>query len=88
LKQGQFSPVPVEKQVCILFAGGNGYLDDVAVEDVRRFEAEFSHYLDNNKADLLKAIREEKQISDSTKETLKAALTEFKTRFQSGAKKA
>jgi F-type H+-transporting ATPase subunit alpha len=88
LKQGQFSPVPVEKQVCILFAGGNGYLDDVAVEDVRRFEAEFSHYLDNSKADLLKAIREEKQISDASKETLKAALTEFKGRFQSGAKKA
>jgi F-type H+-transporting ATPase subunit alpha len=88
LKQGQFSPVPVEKQVCILFAGGNGYLDDVAVEDVRRFEAEFSQYLDNNKTDLLTAIREEKQISDASKATLKAALTEFKGRFQSGAKKA
>jgi F-type H+-transporting ATPase subunit alpha len=88
LKQGQFSPVPVEKQVCILFAGGNGYLDDVAVEDVRRFEAEFSQYLDNNKADVLTAIREEKQISDKTKTDLKAALTDFKSRFQSGAKKA
>jgi F-type H+-transporting ATPase subunit alpha len=88
LKQGQYSPVPVEKQVCILFAGGNGYVDDVAVEDVRRFESEFSHYLDNNKADILTAIREEKQISDKTKEALKAALTEFKGRFQSGKKKA
>jgi len=88
LKQGQFSPVPVEKQVCILFAGGNGYLDDIAVEDVRRFEAEFSQYLDNNKAEILTAIREEKQISDKTKTDLKSALTEFKGRFQSGAKKA
>ena len=88
LKQGPYSPVPVEKQVCILFAGGNGYVDDVAVEDVRRFESEFSHYLDNNKADILTAIREEKQISDKTKEALKAALTEFKGRFQSGKKKA
>jgi F-type H+-transporting ATPase subunit alpha len=88
LKQGQYSPVPVEKQVCILFAGGNGYIDDVAVEDVRRFESEFSHYLDNNKADILTAIREEKQISDKTKDALKAALTEFKGRFQSGKKKA
>jgi len=88
LKQGQYSPVPVEKQVCILFAGGGGYLDDVAVEDVRRFESEFSHYLDNNKADLLTAIREQKQLTDEIKNNLKAALTEFKGRFQSGAKKA
>ena len=88
LKQGQYSPVPVEKQVAILFAGGNGYLDDVAVEDVRRFEAEFMKYLDNNKADLLTAIREKKELNDGIKNDLKAALTEFKGRFQSGAKKA
>jgi F-type H+-transporting ATPase subunit alpha len=88
LKQGQYSPVPVEKQVCILFAGGNGYLDDVAVTDVRRFESEFSHYLDNNQADVLTAIRDEKQISDDTKAKLKAALTEFKGRFQGSSKKA
>ncbi len=41
LKQGPYSPVPVEKQVAIIFAGGNGFLDDIKVEDVRRFEAEF-----------------------------------------------
>jgi F-type H+-transporting ATPase subunit alpha len=88
LKQGQYSPVPVEKQVCILFAGGNGYLDDVAVEDVRRFEAEFSHYLDNKKADLLTAIRDQKQLTDEIKNNLKGALTDFKSRFQGSAKKA
>jgi F-type H+-transporting ATPase subunit alpha len=88
LKQGQFSPVPVEKQVCILFAGGQGYLDDVAVEDVRHFEAEFSHFLDNNKADLLTAIREKKELNDEIKDQLRDALTEFKKRFQSGEKKA
>jgi F-type H+-transporting ATPase subunit alpha len=88
LKQGQYSPVPVEKQVTVLFAGGNGYLDDVAVEDVRRFEAEFLNYMDNNKTDLLTAIREKKELNDGIKTDLKAALTEFKGRFQSGAKKA
>ena len=88
LKQGQFSPVPVEKQVCILFAGGNGYLDDVAVEDVRRFEAEFNQYLDNSKADLLAAIRDQKAISDDVKKQLKDSLTDFKSRFQGSAKKA
>jgi F-type H+-transporting ATPase subunit alpha len=88
LKQGQYSPVPVEKQVAILFAGGNGYLDDVRVEDVRRFEAEFSKFLDTSKADLLTAIREKKELKDDIKGQLKAALDEFKGRFQSGEKKA
>jgi F-type H+-transporting ATPase subunit alpha len=58
------------------------------VEDVRRFEAEFSHFMDNNKADLLKAIREKKELNDEVKNQLKAALIEFKGRFQSSAKKA
>src|SRR4051812_19050962 len=64
LKQGPYSPVPVEKQVAIIFAGGNGYLDDVKVEDVRRFEAEFMRYLDNNKAGLLDGIREKRELND------------------------
>jgi F-type H+-transporting ATPase subunit alpha len=86
LKQGQYSPVPVEKQVAILFAGGNGYLDDVRVEDVRRFEAEFMKYLDSSQTDLLTAIREKKELSDEVKAKLKAALTEFKGRFTSSLK--
>src|SRR5207245_11440325 len=53
LKQGQFSPLPVEKQVAIIFAGSNGFLDDIAVEDVRRFEAELNQFLDNAKPDVL-----------------------------------
>ncbi len=88
LKQGQYSPVPVEKQVCILYAGGNGFVDDIAVEDVRRFESEFSTYLDNSKTDLLKSIRDQKQLTDDIKSQLNAALKEFKGRFQTSAKKA
>ncbi len=78
LKQGQYSPIPVEKQVAILFAGGNGYLDDVAVEDIRRFEAELYQFLDNAKPEVLQAIREKGALSDDIKNQLKGALKEFK----------
>jgi F-type H+-transporting ATPase subunit alpha len=78
LKQGQYSPIPVEKQVAIIFAGGNGYLDDVAVEDVRRFEAELYQFLDNSKPEVLQAIREKRELNDEIKQQLKNALKEFK----------
>jgi F-type H+-transporting ATPase subunit alpha len=83
LKQGPYSPVPVEKQVAIIFAGGNGYLDDIKVEDIRRFEAEFMKYLDNNKASLLDGIREKRELNDDLKAQLKTALNEFKGQFKS-----
>ncbi len=86
LKQGQFSPIPVEKQVAIIFAGSNGFLDDVPVEDIRRFEAELYQFMDNNKADVLQAIREKRELNDDIKGKLKAALTEFKGTFSSGIK--
>jgi F-type H+/Na+-transporting ATPase subunit alpha len=82
LKQGQYSPVPVEKQVMIIFAGTNGYLDDLRVEDVRRFEAELYKFLDNSKPDLLNAIREKRELTDEIKKQVKEALKEFKERFQ------
>jgi F-type H+/Na+-transporting ATPase subunit alpha len=84
LKQNQYSPIPVEKQVAIIFAGGNGYLDDVAVEEIRRFEAELYQFLDNGKPDLLAAIREKRELNDEIKQQLKDALKEFKEqRFRS-----
>jgi F-type H+-transporting ATPase subunit alpha len=83
LKQGQYSPVPVEKQVAIIFAGSNGFLDDVQVEDIRRFEAELNKYLDNSKPEVLQAIREKRQLDDDVKGKLTSALQEFKSRFQS-----
>ncbi len=86
LKQGPFSPVPVEKQVAILFAGNNKFLDDVPVEDIRRFESELNQYLDNSKPEVLQAIREKKQLDDDVKGQLSAALTEFKGRFSSSIK--
>jgi F-type H+-transporting ATPase subunit alpha len=81
LKQGPYSPIPVEKQVAIIFACGNGYLDDMKLEDIRRFEGELYHYLDNSKSDLLQAIREKRELNDDIKSQLKAAIEEAKTRF-------
>jgi F-type H+-transporting ATPase subunit alpha len=78
LKQGQYSPIPVEKQVAIIFAGGNGFLDDVAVEDIRRFEAELYQFLDNSKPEVLQLIREKRELTDEIKQQLKDALKEFK----------
>ncbi len=86
LKQGQFSPLPVEKQVAIIFAGGNGYLDDIPVEDVRRFEAELYKYLDNSRPEILPGIRDKKQIDDDLKGKLNDALKTFKGQFTSSLK--
>ncbi len=83
LKQPPYSPIPVEKQVSILFAGANGYLDDMPVENIRRFETELYSFLDNSKPDVLDAIREKKELNDDIKGRLKSALDEFKQRFQS-----
>jgi F-type H+/Na+-transporting ATPase subunit alpha len=86
LKQGPYSPVPVEKQVAIIFAGGQGLLDDVAVEDIRRFEAEMNQFLDSSRPEVLKTIREKKELKDDTKEQLKNAILEFKKQFSAGKK--
>jgi F-type H+/Na+-transporting ATPase subunit alpha len=81
LKQPPYSPIPVEKQVAIIFAGGQGFLDDLRVEDIRRFEAELYQYLDNKKSDLLANIREKKELKDDIKKDLSNAITEFKKEF-------
>ena len=81
LKQPPYSPIPVEKQVAILFAGANGYLDDIEVEAIRRFEVELYRYLDNSKPELLEAIREKKELNDDIKTQLHRALKEFKQRL-------
>ncbi len=86
LKQGPFSPVPVEKQVAIIFAGNNGFLDDVPVEDIRRFEAEMNQFFDNSKPQVLNSIREKRELNDDIKRQLTDALQEFKGRFSSSIK--
>ncbi|MEO8662218.1 MAG: F0F1 ATP synthase subunit alpha [Bryobacteraceae bacterium] len=81
LKQGQFQPVPVEKQISILFAATNGFLDDIAVEMCRPFEAELYRYLENAYPAILTDIREKKQFDDDLKSRMNAVLKEFKERF-------
>ncbi|HSB16696.1 MAG TPA: F0F1 ATP synthase subunit alpha [Bryobacteraceae bacterium] len=81
LKQGQYKPLPVEKQILIIFAGTNAYLDDLPVEDVRRFEEELYRFADNAHPGVLKQIREKKAIDDALREEMHALLKEFKERF-------
>jgi F-type H+-transporting ATPase subunit alpha len=81
LKQGQFSPVPVEKQVLIIYAGTNGFLDDVAVDQCRRFEDEFMRFVENLHPGLLSGIREKKALDDDLKNQIATAIGEFKKRF-------
>ncbi|GAA3947882.1 F0F1 ATP synthase subunit alpha [Actinomadura viridis] len=82
LKQPQGSPFPVEKQVVSVWAGTSGELDDVPVEDIRRFENEFLDYVERNEGGLLTSIRESGALSDDGLTTLKDAITEFKKGFE------
>ncbi len=77
LKQGQFQPLPVEEQVVSIFSGVKGYLDAIRVEDVNRFEAKFLSEIRAKGADILAAIRNDKQITSATEEKLKAFLDGF-----------
>ena len=82
LKQKQYRPLSVEKQVAILYAGTNGYLDDLPIHTIARFEEEFYAYLDSKELALLKLIREKKEMSDDVKKGLDSALTAFKKVFE------
>jgi F-type H+-transporting ATPase subunit alpha len=81
LKQPQFSPLPTEKQVVMIFAGTNGYLDDLKVEDIRGFEEGLYKYLDSGQSQLLKDIIEKKTLDDDLKNSIKAALKEYKENY-------
>ncbi|MBM3777195.1 MAG: F0F1 ATP synthase subunit alpha [Acidimicrobiia bacterium] len=81
LKQPQYQPLAVERQVVIIFAATTGYLDPVAVEDVGRYEEDLYRVLETRHADLLSAIASKKILDDEIKATLKTALEEFGTQF-------
>ena len=78
LKQPQYDPIPVEKQVAVIFAVNNGYLDDVEVNDVRKWEDEFRSFVDARHPEVLQRIRTEKKLSDEVEADLKKAIEEFK----------
>ncbi len=81
LKQAQYNPNPVEEQVVTFYSVTNGYIDSVAIEDVKRFEKEMLEYFRTSKANILKEILDKKQIDDSLKEKLNNAINGFKEMF-------
>ncbi|KQQ27712.1 MULTISPECIES: F0F1 ATP synthase subunit alpha [unclassified Frondihabitans] len=83
LKQPQYSPFPVEKQVVSIWAGTNGKLDEVPVADILRFEAELHDYLDRN-GDVLTTLREKNVLSDEIVAELDSSIDSFKKEFQTG----
>ena len=78
LKQPLYVPMPVEKQVMILYAAINGYTDDVPVEKISEFEAGFHRFMETSHPEVVSVIAREKSISSETEELLKAAIQEFK----------
>jgi F-type H+-transporting ATPase subunit alpha len=88
LKQGQYSPVPVEEQVVSIYLGTKGHLDSVPVGDVRRFEAEFLDHLRRSHEAVLTDIRESKKLSDDAEKGIVDAVNAFKQQFtaSSGAR--
>ena len=85
LKQDQYKPMSFELQVAAIYAGVNGYLDDIPAGKVRQFETDFLAWLKAARADILKAIADKRQIDDPTKDKLVAAIEEFKKQFKGGA---
>jgi len=88
LKQPQYQPLPVEKQVAIIYAATKGYIDPVAIEDVRRYEEELYRYLETRAPGVLASIAEKKVLDDEVKAALEGALKEFGAQFAATSKPA
>jgi F-type H+-transporting ATPase subunit alpha len=81
LKQPQYVPLPVERQVAIIFAGTNGYLDTLPLSDVRQYETELYKFLETRHPGLIRSIAEKKQLDDQIKGSLEQAVKEFAGEF-------
>jgi F-type H+-transporting ATPase subunit alpha len=81
LKQPQYAPIDVEKQVLIIWAATNGFTDDIAVDQLRRFETDLLRFVENSHPGLLHNIAEKKTLTDEIKNDLKQALTDFKDQW-------
>ncbi len=82
LKQEQYAPMPFEEQVVFLYTGVRGYLDDLDVEDVRRFEREFIDYMKEKHLDVLESIEQSKDLQKETEESLRNSIEKFKEKFK------
>ncbi len=81
LKQGQYSPLPVERQIVVLFAGTNEFVSEVPVAALGRYESELLAFIDAQHEDIFASIRTEKKLSDDVKEKLKTAIAGFTKTF-------
>ena len=81
LKQDRNAPIPVEKQVCIIYAVTNGYLNTIPVEKIPEFEKQLEEHMDNNHPQVLEAIRTTGKLETETENQLKAALNELVAQF-------
>ncbi|HEY3625739.1 MAG TPA: F0F1 ATP synthase subunit alpha [Terracidiphilus sp.] len=88
LKQPQFQPLPWQKMVVILFAGTQGYLDDLKIEQIRSFEDGLYSYLDSGQQQLIDELTQKKQLDDDLRNRLHAALKEYKANFVSQQQEA
>ena len=82
LKQPQYQPMAVEKQVVIIYAATKKYLLDIEVEDIQRFESELFEYIDTKYPEIFESIRETKQLEEETEQTLIKAIEECKAQFR------
>jgi len=88
LKQPQYQPMEVEKQVLIIWSAINGFTDDVAIDDIRRFETELQSFIENSHPGVLQEIREKKAITDDIQKDLEQSLKDFKDRWAEAARAA
>jgi len=86
LKQDQYNPLTMSKQVMIIYAGTNGFLDDLPVNSVKKFEEQFLKYMDSQHPDTGKEIEEKQELTPDLTKKLDAAILEFKPEFQKGIK--
>jgi len=84
LKQPQYSPMPVEEQVAVIFVAVRGFLDDIELKDVKAFETQFLPWLRGNYPQILHTLKQTKAVSDETSELLEKAVGEFKSAFVAG----
>jgi len=82
LKQDQYVPMPLEKQVMIIWAGSNGYLDKLPIGDLQRYEAEMFEFMEKDYPDISHTIAKEKTISEATEEKMKKAFEDFGSKFK------
>ncbi len=84
LKQDQYVPLPVEKQILIIYAGNRGFLDEFEIEQVKEYEEKLYEFFEKEQAKLLKKIAEKRELSADLDEAISLALKEFNSRFKEG----